>query len=148
MIDPGVPRRRFWSDDVGGRDFCPLCGCGLINEQQTYVMLVRQDGRTEPFVVGGKAGYFCPRCPSVVLDRQGFEKYARMGMKSAGPAKFTILGLLDLATIPPEKMHLPLGAGGTLPLVRFLPDEDGGSKAVPVRKPSARKPGLKKKKRK
>lgn len=123
-IDPSVPRRRFWSDDVGGTGVCPLCGHALINEPQTYMMMVRQGGQTTPFVVGNREGYFCPRCPTVVLDRHGFGEYARRGVRNDRPAEFTILGLLDLAAIPPEKQGLPVDSDeNPIPLVRFLPDD-------------------------
>ena len=38
----------------------------------TYVMAVRERGDVQPFVVGNDAGYFCGRCPVVVLDYDTF----------------------------------------------------------------------------
>lgn len=149
VIDPSVPRRRFWSDDVGGREVCPRCGHALINEQQTYMMVVRQGGETVPFIVGARAGYFCTECPTVVLDRDGFEEYARTGIKNNRPAKFTIFGLLDLAAIPPERQSQPIGAeGNPIPLVKFLPDDGQRKAGVAGGKPSAGKRKGKGKKRK
>lgn len=149
VIDPSVPRRRFWSDDVGGRDVCPSCGHALINEQQTYMMAVRQGGETTPFIVGVKAGYFCPECPTVVLDRLGFEEYARTGIKNNRPGKFAVFGLLDLAAIPPDRQGEPIGSeGNPIPLVKFLPDEGRPKAGVGGGKPSTRKPRAKGKKRK
>jgi len=60
IIDPSVPPQKFWSENVGGNEICPKCGHGLINEQQIYVMVVRQAGRIEPFIAGTKAGFLCP----------------------------------------------------------------------------------------
>ena len=140
IIDPSVPRRRYWSDDVGGKEVCPKCGHELVNEQHTYVMVVRQAGKIEPFMVGAKAGYFCPECPTVVLDREGFEEYARIGMKNAQPAQFTILGLIDLAAIPPEKLSQPLGAEeNPIPLVAFIKDTNEGSHRTPKSNASTKK---------
>jgi len=149
VIDPSVPRRRYWSDDVGGKDICPCCGHALINEQQTYMMVVRQGGEAAPFIVGIKAGYFCTECPTVVLDRHGFEDYARMGIRNNRPGEFAILGLLDFAAIPPERQGQPIGAeGNPIPLVRFLPDDGRPKGGVAGGKPSAGKRKGKGKKRK
>lgn len=149
MIDPSIPRYRFWSDDIGGKEACPQCGHALVKEQQTYVMVVRQGSRIEPFVVGGKAGFFCPECPTVVLDREVFEEFARIGMKNNRPGQFTILGLLDLSAIPPERRHQPLGGDGNpMPLVKFIDDPKGGPRPERKGKTSSMKPGEKKKKRK
>jgi hypothetical protein len=112
-------------------------------------MVVRQGTRIEPFVVGGKAGFFCPQCPTVVLDRDTFEEFARAGMKNSRQGKFTILGLLDLTAIPPEKRNQPLGKDGSpMPLVKFIDDKKEGGEPAPKGKASSRKPGEKKKKRK
>jgi hypothetical protein len=120
IIDPAIPREMFWSGNVSGKEVCPKCGHGLINEQQIYVMVVRQAGRFEPLIAGTKAGFFCPECPVVVLDREGFADFARLGLGNPKPGQYTILGLVDLAAIPPEKRHLPIGAeGNPIPLVKF-----------------------------
>ncbi len=149
VVDPSVPRRRFWSDDVGGKDICPSCGHALINEQQTYMMVVRQGGEAVPFIVGVKAGYFCPECPTVVLDRDGFEEYARIGIKNNRPGELAVFGLLDLAAIPPERQSQPIGAeGNPIPLVKFLPDDGRRKAGVAGGKPSAGKRKGKGKKRK
>jgi hypothetical protein len=148
VIDPSIPRYRFWSDDVGGKEACPKCGHALVNEQQTYVMVVRQGGRIEPFVVGGKAGFFCPQCPAVVLDREKFEELARIGMKNDRPGHFTILGLLDMAAIPPEKRNQPLGsAGNPMPLVKFIDDAKKGGEPASKGKTASRKSGKKNKRK-
>lgn len=134
---------------MGGKEACPRCGHALVNEQQTYVMVVRQGTRIEPFVVGGMAGFFCPECPAVVLDRDTFEEFARAGMKNNRPGKFTILGLLDLAAIPPEKRNQPLGADGTpMPLVKFIDEKREGREPASKGKTSSKRPREKKNKRK
>jgi hypothetical protein len=113
------------------------------------MMAVRQGGETTPFIVGVKAGYFCPECPTVVLDRLGFEEYARTGIKNNRPGKFAVFGLLDLAAIPPDRQGEPIGSeGNPIPLVKFLPDEGRPKAGVGGGKPSTRKPRAKGKKRK
>lgn len=86
-----LPRRMFWSRDVGGLSRCPECGGTLANESHTYVMAVRHQGKTERFMVGNDKGYFCERCPVVVLDYDTFAEFTRLGLGQAAPAEFAVL---------------------------------------------------------
>ncbi|MHC1742921.1 MAG: hypothetical protein AB9873_07800 [Syntrophobacteraceae bacterium] len=144
-IDPGIPRQMFWSEDVAGTKLCPKCGHGLINEHQIYVMVARQAGRIESFIAGTKSGFFCPECPVVVLAREGFNEFVRLGLGNLDPGQYTVLGLVDIDAIPTEKRHLPMGADGNpIPLVKFKnianePSERGKSCRTSTKKRQAKR---------
>jgi hypothetical protein len=115
-----VPRKMFWSSRVDGKSICPDCGTVLINEYHIYVMAIRKLGQIDPYLVGNTGGYFCERCPVVVLDNEAFDKSANMLIKGNDVAQCTVLGLVDLEAIPKENSDLPLGGDGNpIPLVEF-----------------------------
>jgi hypothetical protein len=112
----------YWSTDVGGKKVCPECGDRLEQESHLYVFAVRKRGEIHPFVTGNDGGYFCFRCPVVVLDHSKFSDFASIGMGNDIPgSEFAVLGLVDLEAIPEDKKHLSLGdEGNPIPLVQFL----------------------------
>ena len=119
-FDASVPRKMFWSTDVGGTDFCPQCHGRLENERHTYLLLVREPGDFKPFIVGNDDGYFCARCPIVVLDHEAFAESALVGNPSSRSFEFTVIGIVDLNAIPQEKADIPIGDDDNpVPLVKF-----------------------------
>ena len=118
-FDASVPREMFWLTDVARTNTCPRCGSALENDSQTYMCVVRSGGEEEPFIAGNDLGYFCPRCPVVVLDHGAFAEHAAL-VASGGHILFAVLGLVDLDAVPEDKRHLMLGADDNpIPLVRF-----------------------------
>ena len=119
-VDASIPREMFWSTDVGGTVFCPKCDGRLENESQSYLLLVRESGNIQPFIVGNDAGYFCACCPVVVLDYEVFAKSAIAGNPSSCGFEFTVSGIVDLDAVPKEKADIPLGEDDNpVPLVKF-----------------------------
>lgn len=119
-LDASVPRKMFWSTDVGGTDFCPQCHSRLENESHSYLLLVREPGDFQPFIVGNNDGYFCACCPVVVLDYEAFAKSAIAGNPSSCSFEFTVPGIVDLDAIPQEKADIPIGDDDNpIPLVKF-----------------------------
>jgi len=119
-----VPRKMFWSGGTIGTSECPECGERLEADPHSYLMMIRGRRDVNPFIVGPKGGYFCPRCPSVVLDRDEFLRYASV-VRQDDSMEFAVVGLVDMDAIPKDKRHLPLGADDNpIPLVRFtnIPD--------------------------
>ena len=115
-----VPRKMFWSDKVAALSRCPECGARLESEHHIYVMAVREHGDIQSFLMGTDAGYFCERCPVVVLDRDAFGELAAAGLRSQGRFKFSVLGLVDMDAVPEEKSSIPLGDDDNpIPLVGF-----------------------------
>ncbi|MDJ0764251.1 MAG: hypothetical protein QNJ97_14810 [Myxococcota bacterium] len=116
-----VPRTMYWSNEVGGTLVCPRCGELLESERHTYLIGIRNsDGETGTSMVGGEGGYFCPDCPTIVLNHKQFEDY--VALAADGPASaFTAIGAVDLDAVPEERSHLPLGEDeNPIPVVEFL----------------------------
>ena len=119
-FDASVPRKMFWSTDIGGMDFCPQCHSKLENESHSYLLLVREPGDFKPFIVGNNDGYFCACCPIVVLDYEAFAKSALAGNPSSCSFEFTVPGIIDLDAIPEENANIPIGDDDNpVPLMRF-----------------------------
>ncbi|UCH93492.1 MAG: hypothetical protein JSV88_24915 [Candidatus Aminicenantes bacterium] len=115
-----VPRKMFWSTDIGGTSACPECGSQLEPEYNTYVMLIRAGGASQSFVMGNEGGHFCNNCPTVVLDYEEFNKFAFIAAQAPDSA-FVVSGIVDLSAIPPEKRNVPMGGDDNpVPLVKFL----------------------------
>ena len=83
-------------------------------------MAIRDAQDTYSSIVGNDAGYFCPKCPTIVLDGDKFAEFAKISLNRETNAQFTVLGLIDLEAIPNDKRSLPLGdADNPIPLVSF-----------------------------
>lgn len=109
-FDPAIPRRMYWSKDVGSGECCPKCRRPLESEFHSYLCAVRQGNDTQTFMVGNDAGYFCGRCSVIVLDFDAFAKSAdAMAPSRSGSAEFVVMGMVDLDAIPPEKADVPFG---------------------------------------
>ena len=124
----------FWSDKLVNRRKCPLCHSMLVNEYQSYVMVTWSGEETTPFITGSNNGAFCPECPVVVLDRQGFERtIGEMAEKSdwgiSGAVQFAVLGIVNMDAIPEDKKHLPPGDDNPIPIVEFLHETDTANKS-------------------
>jgi hypothetical protein len=145
-FDPSIPREMFWSNDVGGKFCCPRCFSSLENESQAFLMAIRLGHDIHSFVVGNDAGYFCPKCPTIVLDSHTFNEFARLSLGCEADSQFAVLGLLDLQAIPKDKRPLPLGGNDNpIPLVKFTNMPERKSKR---RKTIAQKKKTKRSKRK
>ncbi len=128
-FDPAIPRQMFWSNDVGGKSHCPRCFASLENEHHIFVMATRKANDIGSFIVGNNAGYFCPKCPTIVIDGDTFAAFVQASLGLEADAEFTILGLVDLEAVPNEKRSLPLGGDeNPIPLVQFSNMSDGKSK--------------------
>lgn len=120
-FDPAIPRHMFWSDSTRDRSRCPQCLSELEKEYHGYVMAVRDGDDIHPLIVGNDGGYFCPECPSVVLDTEAFTNSARAEFGMDMRAEFTVLGLIDFGAVPEEMRSTPLGeVGNPIPLVEFI----------------------------
>ena len=140
-FDPSIPRQMFLSNYVGGKSNCPRCFSSLENEPQVFMMAVRDAHDIHPFIIGNDAGYFCPQCPTVVLDFDTFAEFAEVSLGRDTDAEFTVMGLIDMEAIPDDKRSLPLGVeGNPIPLVKFA--------NIPARKSKQRKTTAHRKKKK
>jgi hypothetical protein len=113
----------FSHDFKTGTSQCPQCGAALEPEYHTYLFGVgNEEGGMDEFVVGNDYGHFCPSCPVVVLDFEGFLQVGHtcLGYKPAELA-FAVIGMVDLDAVPKDKRHLPFDdEDNPIPLVPFL----------------------------
>ena len=115
-----IPRKMFRSRDVGGTSRCPECGSRLESEFHAFLMAVRHAGEIDTFMVGNDAGYFCLKCPTVVLHYETFAQQTIFALDRKSQSEFTVLGLVDIEAIPQEKRSIPLGGDDNpIPLVQF-----------------------------
>ncbi len=82
--------------------------------------MVQGKGDFQPLIVGNNDGYFCVRCPIVVLDFEAFAESALAGSPSKRSVEFTVLGIIDIDAIPKEKEDVLIGDDDNpIPLVEF-----------------------------
>jgi hypothetical protein len=118
----------------------------MVRSFQSYVIATRR-GRaiTDSFIIGNNAGWFCPHCPTVVIDKAEIERLLVLGQPQGDAGQeFAVLGLVNLAAIPLDKQHVPMGDDDNpIPLVEFTvgsrPPAPRSQVATPSRQPSRRK---------
>ena len=147
---PGsLPRKMYWSDEVGGHASCPDCGAPLGPEHHTYMMVTRRSGDMDFHMVGNTAGHFCGKCPLVVLDRDEFERFVALAARTTDGVDFVVMGIVDLDAVPEDKRSLPFDDDtNPVPLVQFT--NVGGQKSSSkseTKRSSSRKRKKRKKKR-
>jgi hypothetical protein len=135
-FDAAIPRRMFWSDSLVNKKKCPLCHSTLENEYHHYIMVIRSGEESSALGAANDYGAFCPECPVVVLDKNGFERLAREDVeknpdwKMSGNLSFIVIGIVNLNAVPEDKRHLPLGGDDNpIPIVEFLREIDPASQS-------------------
>ena len=53
----------------------------LETESHTFYIVVRYSSMEESAMVGGESGWFCPKCPVVMLENKKFDEYALLGAR-------------------------------------------------------------------
>ncbi|MBW2975556.1 hypothetical protein KY366_07585 [Candidatus Woesearchaeota archaeon] len=116
-----IPRYMYWKSDFNNnRRCCPKCGSGLEKEYHSYMVVSEIDGERESFLTGNDNGYFCKKCPVVVLDKKGFE-YPFSAATGKKEFKIAVTGIVDFDAVPEDKKHIPLGEDNNpIPLVEFM----------------------------
>jgi len=121
-LDLSVPRECFYRDFGRDPGACPRCGGELVQQYASYLIATRGRGKqADSFMIGSDAGWFCRTCPTLVVNGQKIGQMLSYGGGRWNVGReFTILGLVNLDAVPPEKRHLPLGeANNPIPLVEF-----------------------------
>jgi len=121
-IDITVPRECVYQRFKGEPGPCPRCGGPLQQSPQTYMIATRRGRQiTDSFITGGDMGWFCTRCPTVVINPEELSDMLQHGLPHWDVGnEFAVLGIVDLDAIPEEKQHLPLGDDDNpIPLVEF-----------------------------
>lgn len=111
-----IPRRMYWSENLGQRGVCPECGARLEQEMHSFLAVMKTKCGTDEFIIGNH-GYFCSDCPLVVLVRGSFAELLSVAVT---PTAFTLKGIVDLDAVPHDRAHLPLGDDDNpIPLIEF-----------------------------
>jgi hypothetical protein len=119
-IDITIPRSLYWKKSKSNELNCPKCNSKLINLYQQYLLFIKEMGKVENFFTGNKDGFYCPNCPTVVLDLEVFEEIVNSVAKFPNFAQFLVAGLVNLKAIPEDKKSVPLGDDeNPIPLVEF-----------------------------
>jgi hypothetical protein len=139
-IDITIRRECVYQQFKGEPGPCPRCGGPLQQSRQSYLVATRRGGKiTDSFVVGSDMGWFCTRCPTVVINSEDVGKLFQHGLPHWDiGSEFVVLGIIDLDAVPEEKQHLPLGdEDNPIPLVEFT---NISRKTAPGRPARRRKP--------
>ncbi len=122
MIDVTIPRECVYQQFEERPGPCPRCGASLQSHTATYLVDTRSGKQsTDSFFIGNDMGWFCARCPTVVINPEEINEYLMNSLPhwNVG-AEFTVAGIIDLDAIPDQKQHLPLGHDDNpIPLVAF-----------------------------
>lgn len=125
MIDISEAKRSYYKSGKGLKH-CPECGAGLLEESFPSLLSVKSKTGDTNSITTMTGSHFCLQCPVVVFDRNQLEPAAQYLAKGDNGFQYLIIGMVDLAAIPPEKKHLPIGNDeNPVPLVRFLPGLPG-----------------------
>ena len=122
MIDITIPRECIYQEFEGQPGPCPRCGGPLQQSSQTYLVVTqRGEEITDSFMIGGDIGWFCARCPTVVINPEEVNKFFTHPLPNWDIGEeFALAGIVDLDAIPEEKRDLPLGDDDNpIPLVEF-----------------------------
>jgi len=121
-IDVAIPRECIYRRFEGQPGPCPRCG-GTLQSQYAHYMVTTWRGKraADSFFIGNDMGWFCARCPTVVINpAEVIEYFSHSLPKWNVGDEFAVAGILDLDAIPEEKRNLPLGRDGNpIPLVKF-----------------------------
>jgi hypothetical protein len=120
--EPYLPRVCFYRAFEGEPDPCPRCGRTLIQQYASYLIATGSEGQlADSFTSGSDAGWFCPQCPTIVVNTNVIGKLFGHPLAHWNVGTdFAVLGLVDLDAVPPEKRHLRLGTqDNPFPLVEF-----------------------------
>jgi hypothetical protein len=113
-----IPRHMYWSTELENSKRCPSCRSRLKKIHQTYLLLVKTKREPDEFLIGCDGGYFCHRCPTVVLDKEEFTEMAKI-TTNAPYFGFKIVGIVDLDSIPEDKKDKLFDDDNPIPLVPF-----------------------------
>lgn len=120
-IDISTPRESIYQRFEDHPGPCPQCGGSLHQCYQTYFVATRRGRRmADSFFIGNDMGWFCTRCPTVVISPQQVSEFLQHSLPDWDVgAEFRVVGIVDLDAIPPEQRHLPLDEIDPFPLVSF-----------------------------
>ena len=116
------PREAVFKFITGKTGPCPRCRGRLMRQYQNYMAAIYKGTREiDTFLVGGNFGWFCPSCPTVVIDNKALQKLLSDIHHSLDiNSRIVVKGIVNIDAIPETKRHVPIGArGNPAPLVEF-----------------------------
>jgi hypothetical protein len=126
-VDKSIERTMFHHRRSAAPITCPQCGAALEQDFGPYQIATRRGQQlADEFVMSGDYGYLCPDCPTVVIhtpvltDMMGGlvdDTLARPDWEVG--TEYTVLGLVNVDAIPPDKQHVPIAELDPYPLVLF-----------------------------
>jgi len=122
LIDITIPRECIYQEFEGQPGPCPRCGGPLQQSRQTYLVATRRGKElTDNFIVGSDMGWFCARCPTVIINPEEVSELLIHPLPRWDiGTSFAVVGIINLGAIPEEKRNLPLGDDDNpIPLVEF-----------------------------
>jgi len=128
-IDFTIKRRLYYRPVFPGAP-CPRCRTALVRELGTYVVITKHNRReTEPWMIGGDFGHYCPRCPTIVINPEDLEPYLDTARRKFDVGKlFAVLGLVALEDLTEEEKNTPVEKLDSIPLVPFYVSKPKGKK--------------------
>jgi len=88
-------------------------------EYTSLVVVAEFKKQLESFVCGSDAVYFCVDCDTVTIESETIENLIRTSLNRR-KFDYTVEGVLDLTSIPPDKRNMELGTDeNPVPLVPF-----------------------------
>jgi hypothetical protein len=148
-----IPRKMYWSDKVPNMNRCPRCQAELENEYHIYVFAARSKRDFETFIHGTDHGAFCPQCPILVLDNDGFRQTMQQIANTTDWIKshklsIAVLGIVDMDAVPEEKHKQQLGTDDNpIPLVRFIDHIEGEERRAEIKRKGNRLSGNQRRRR-
>jgi len=151
LIGITIPRECIYQEFEEQPGPCPRCGGPLQQSRQTYLVATRRGKElTDNFIVGSDMGWFCARCPTVVINPEEVSALLMHPLPrwDIGTG-FAVVGIINLDAVPEEKRDLPLGDDDNpIPLVEFTnvshdkasrrakrrPEATGHGRLAPARK--------------
>lgn len=114
----------YWSDAIKNDNICPNCGRMLKNDYQVYLAFIKIREETDSFITGNDAGYFCPRCPVVVLDRTIFGRELKTAAilrdRNIKSFSYFVSGIVNYGAIPEDKREKEIGTkDNPIPFIEF-----------------------------
>lgn len=120
-FDSSIPRKMYWSNEIKNKKLCPECNSKLEKEYHSYLIITKTKDDNDFFIIGNDGGYFCPKCPIVVLDHKTFSEIISASNVFSRSFKFTVAGIVDIEGMSPNKSHIPLSDDDNpILLVKFI----------------------------
>ena len=121
-IDISLPKRCYYSDSFS-RNCCPECESDLTVKSCTILVVVKSSIDDTQYATNLNGSKFCHKCPVVVFNKDLVELGAKNCLPNAPNVRHSIVGIIDIDSIPKEKQYFELGSNeNPMPLVRFLPN--------------------------